>query len=40
MSMLVPLWLLVFATVYFGIDAELTAGLAQDAAVTLLGVRS
>ena len=40
LSMLVPLWLLVIATVYFGIDADLTAGLAQDAAVSLLGGRS
>lgn len=37
LTMLIPLWGLVAATVYFGIDADLTAGLAQQAAVALLG---
>jgi len=36
LSMLVPSWLLVIATIYFGIDSELTAGLAQRAAEALL----
>ena len=37
LAMLIPLWLLVAATIYFGVDADLTAGLAQEAAVALLG---
>ena len=36
-EMLIPIWLLAAATVYFGIDAELTAGLAGKAAAALLG---
>ena len=40
LTMLIPLWGLVAATVYFGIDADLTAGLAQEAAVSLLGGRT
>ncbi len=35
--MLVPLWLLVFANLYFGINATLTADLARQAAEILLG---
>ena len=35
-EMLVPICLMVFATVYFGIDTDLTAGLAKKAAATLL----
>lgn len=35
-SMLVPSWLLAVATIYFGLDSELTAGLAQRAAEALL----
>ena len=38
LSMLVPVWLLAIATVYFGIDSEFTAGLAQQAAQSLLSV--
>ncbi len=39
-SMLVPILVLAAATVYFGIDTELTAGMAQRAAEALLaGVR-
>lgn len=34
-SMLAPLWALVFATIYFGIDTEWTAGLASQAASVL-----
>ncbi len=36
MSMLVPMMLLVIFTVYFGIDTRLTAGIASQAAETLL----
>ena len=36
LSMLIPVWLLVLAMVYFGIDAEWTAGLAHKAAAGLL----
>ncbi|MBZ0227389.1 MAG: monovalent cation/H+ antiporter subunit D family protein [Bauldia sp.] len=36
-EMLVPIWLLAGATVLFGIDAELTAGVAGHAAQVLLG---
>ena len=35
-EMLVPICLLAAATVYFGIDTELTAGMAQRAATALL----
>lgn len=37
LEMLVPICLLSAATVYFGIDTELTAGMAERAAATLLG---
>lgn len=36
-SMLVPLWVLVLANIYFGIDTRLTVGLATEAAAMLLG---
>ena len=36
-SLLVALWLLVAASVYFGIDTELTIGVAERVAVDLLG---
>jgi multicomponent Na+:H+ antiporter subunit D len=36
-SMLVPTWILAAATVWFGIDTTLTAGLAGRAAALLLG---
>ncbi len=36
-SMLIPIWLLVFANLYFGIDTSLTIGLAGDAARVLFG---
>jgi multicomponent Na+:H+ antiporter subunit D len=36
LSMLIPVWLLVAATVYVGFDAQWTAGLAQQAAAALL----
>lgn len=38
LSMLVPMWILVIANVYFGIDAQFTAGIAGRAAQALLGV--
>jgi multicomponent Na+:H+ antiporter subunit D len=37
LSMLVPIWLLTAATVYFGLDAGLTAGIAGKAAALLIG---
>ena len=37
LSMLVPMWLLVVATVWFGVDGELTSGLARRTAEALLG---
>jgi multicomponent Na+:H+ antiporter subunit D len=37
MTMLVPLWVLVAANVYLGLDTELTVGVASRAAATLLG---
>ncbi len=36
--MLLPLWLLVAASVYFGLDTSLTVGVAERAAETLLGI--
>ena len=36
LEMLAPIWILAFASVYFGIDTDLTAGLAAKAAATLL----
>jgi multicomponent Na+:H+ antiporter subunit D len=37
LSMLVPMWLLVVANIWFGLDTELTVGIAETA-VQLLGV--
>jgi len=37
LEMLVPMWVLALATVYFGIDTTLTAGMAERAAVVLIG---
>ena len=37
LSMLLPTWVLVGATVYFGLDTDLTAGVASRAAQYLLG---
>jgi multicomponent Na+:H+ antiporter subunit D len=37
LSMLIPLLVLAVATIWFGIDTRWTAGIAGDAAVTLLG---
>ncbi len=36
-EMLVPMWVLAGATVYFGIDTTLTAGMAERAALVLVG---
>jgi multicomponent Na+:H+ antiporter subunit D len=37
LSMLLPTWVLIGATIYFGLDTELTAGVAEQAAAYLLG---
>lgn len=37
LPMLIPLWILVAASVYFGLDTSLTVGVAERAAETLLG---
>jgi len=38
LSMLIPMWVLVAAIFYFGVNTELTAGIAQQAAESLLRV--
>ncbi len=38
LSLLIPVWVLVAANFYFGIDTELTTGVARRAAENLLGV--
>ena len=37
LSLLLPLWLLAIANIYFGIDTSLTVGVAEPAANMLLG---
>jgi multicomponent Na+:H+ antiporter subunit D len=37
LSMLLPTWVLIGATVYFGLNTQLTAGVARSAAGYLLG---
>ena len=37
LSMLLPIWVLVAANIYFGINTELTVGVAQQATTLLLG---
>ena len=37
-SLLLPTWLLILANFYFGIDTDLTAGVARQAALQLMGV--
>ena len=37
LSMLIPTWILIGASIYFGIDTTLTVGVARRAAVMLLG---
>ncbi len=39
LTMLIPLWVLVAANIYFGIDADLTTSVADSAARALLGGR-
>jgi multicomponent Na+:H+ antiporter subunit D len=38
LSLLLPIWILIFANLYFGIDTSLTVGVANQAASVLLGV--
>ncbi len=38
LSLLIPVWILVAANLYFGINASFTTGIASAAAATLLGV--
>jgi multicomponent Na+:H+ antiporter subunit D len=37
-SMLLPIWLLVGANIYFGIHTELTVGVATQAVTELMGI--
>lgn len=37
LSLLIPTWILVVANIYFGVDTRLTAGVARNAALLLLG---
>ena len=37
LSLLVPVWILVFANIYFGIDTRLSVEVAQAAAQSLFG---
>ncbi len=37
LGMLIPMWILAGATIFFGLDTDLTAGLASKAAAVLLG---
>ncbi len=37
LSMLIPTWILIGGTVYFGLNANLTAGVAHRAAQFLMG---
>ena len=38
LSLLIPIWVLVLANLYFGVDTDLTVGMARRAAGVLLGV--
>jgi len=38
LSLIIPIWVLVAANFYFGIDATFTSGVAKQAAELLLGV--
>ncbi|MPY69247.1 MAG: monovalent cation/H+ antiporter subunit D family protein [Alphaproteobacteria bacterium] len=38
LSMLIPTWVLIGASLYFGVQTELTVGVARDAATALLGM--
>jgi len=37
LSMLIPVWVIILANIYFGVNASLTTGIARQAAVYLLG---
>ena len=37
LSMLIPTWVLIGASIYFGIDTSLTVGVARQAAALLIG---
>jgi multicomponent Na+:H+ antiporter subunit D len=37
LSMLIPTWVLIAATLYFGVSTSLSAGVARRAAESLLG---
>ena len=37
-SMLIPTWVLIGGSIYFGVNTELTINVAQQAAMLLLGV--
>lgn len=37
LSMLIPVWVIILANIYFGINASLTTGIASQAAVYLIG---
>jgi multicomponent Na+:H+ antiporter subunit D len=39
-QMLVPTWILIAASIYFGVHTEITVGVAERAAATLLGSAS
>lgn len=38
LSMLIPIWILIFANVYFGIETDVSVGVAQQAAEALTGL--
>ena len=38
LSFLMPIWILVIANIYFGIDTRLSVGVAQAASQSLFGV--
>ena len=37
LGMLIPVWIIILANIYFGINASLTTGIARQTAVYLLG---
>ena len=37
LSMLIPVWVIILANIYFGVNASLTTGIARQTAVYLLG---
>ncbi|MGD8783195.1 MAG: monovalent cation/H+ antiporter subunit D family protein [Thioalkalispiraceae bacterium] len=40
MGLLIPMWILVLANIYFGLDTDLTVGVAENAVNLLLGVQT